>query len=327
MIALLAPLSSAFWELVAVGALGRLREVLAEKPEQRAPRYERGHTALMWLPSDDERHALEVARLLVQYGADPAVVNKQGQTAADRAERLGMSEVAEFLRSSGTKTAADAGVPRLRLEDYELRVEALLDAYRTGTPEAMERLYSFTWHRRTWGATRAYIQLDLGRASDDPDRDRDITVDDARFLIARESGFDSWRALSDFVAALPAVTGAVAAKPVALVARDGRHGAKSIERMRDWDAAIAMIAERRLDGLDAEGQMTDALLEHVASLDHITVLKIGGSHGVTDVGLHVSRGCPIWSIWSSTAVRSRTRACPCLASCVNSDRCRSRGRA
>ena len=30
--------------------------------------------------------------------------------------------------------------------------------------------------------------------------------------------------------------------------------------------------------------MTDALLEHVAALDHITVLKIGGSHGVTDVG-------------------------------------------
>ena len=29
--------------------------------------------------------------------------------------------------------------------------EALLEAYRTGTPEAMERHYRFTWHRRAGG--------------------------------------------------------------------------------------------------------------------------------------------------------------------------------
>ncbi|HEU4928320.1 MAG TPA: hypothetical protein VFU38_00710, partial [Candidatus Krumholzibacteria bacterium] len=33
---------------------------------------------------------------------------------------------------------------------YEAKADALLEAYRTGTPEAMERHYSHTWHRRAW---------------------------------------------------------------------------------------------------------------------------------------------------------------------------------
>ena len=36
------------------------------------------------------------------------------------------------------------------LEQYETMADALLEAYRTGTPEAMERHYRYTWHRRPW---------------------------------------------------------------------------------------------------------------------------------------------------------------------------------
>ena len=46
---------------------------------------------------------------------------------------------------------------------YEAKAQALLDAYRTGTPDAMERHYSYTWHRRAWPAMRTYVQLDLGK--------------------------------------------------------------------------------------------------------------------------------------------------------------------
>ena len=52
---------------------------------------------------------------------------------------------------------------RQALALYEAKAEALLDAYRTGTPEAMERHYSYTWHRRAWPAMRTYVQLDLGK--------------------------------------------------------------------------------------------------------------------------------------------------------------------
>ena len=53
----------------------------------------------MWLPPHDEARALEVAGLFLAHGADPTLRNRDGMTAADRAERLGMYEVAELLRT------------------------------------------------------------------------------------------------------------------------------------------------------------------------------------------------------------------------------------
>jgi hypothetical protein len=67
--------------------------------------------------------------------------------------------------------------PNLAL--FETKAEALLDAYRTGTPEAMERHYRHTWHRRPWEAMRIYVQLDLGKRPIGPDDDFPITIDDA----------------------------------------------------------------------------------------------------------------------------------------------------
>ena len=51
----------------------------------------------------------------------------------------------------------------------------------------MERHYRYTWHRRAWSGMRRYVQLDLGnsRRSADDDVDVDITLDDARHLVAR----------------------------------------------------------------------------------------------------------------------------------------------
>ena len=97
MIALLGRVSRDVWELTYVGNVARLRAVLTEEPD-RARVASDGHTLLMWLPPDDERRAMEVARLLIGHGADPSLRNKEGQTAADRAYRLGMFELAGFLR-------------------------------------------------------------------------------------------------------------------------------------------------------------------------------------------------------------------------------------
>jgi uncharacterized protein len=54
----------------------------------------------MYLPPDDEMKAMEVARLLIEHGADPTIRDPQGNTAADRAERNAMYEVAAFLRDA-----------------------------------------------------------------------------------------------------------------------------------------------------------------------------------------------------------------------------------
>src|SRR6185436_2692533 len=112
----------------------------------------------------------------------------------------------------------DAGAKALAL--YEAKAEALLDAYRTGTPEAMERHYSHTWHRRAWRAMRTYVQLDLGKRPAHPDDDVEITLDDARHLISLEHGFANWRELEVFTKSLRPER-RVTAKPLQLVVGKG----------------------------------------------------------------------------------------------------------
>ncbi len=141
---------------------------------------------------------------------------------------------------------------KVALHRYDEMADALLQAYHTGTPAAMERHWSLTWHRRAWQGMRTYVQLDLGRQAGSPTLEDDITLDDARYLVAREHGFESWDAL-----------------------------------VRDCStrrAAPAPTPLRRL-AADAHGKMTDALLEEIAELDDVTELRLGGSHGVTDAGL------------------------------------------
>src|SRR6185369_4568651 len=53
----------------------------------------------------------------------------------------------------------------------------------------------------------------------------------------------------------------------------------------EWDALCSEIKERGLSGIDANGIMTDAGLELVSKLDHVTSLRLGGSRELTDDGL------------------------------------------
>jgi hypothetical protein len=177
------------------------------------------------------------------------------------------------------------------LAHYQAAADALLDAYRTGTPEAMERHYRYTWHRRAWRGMRTYVQLDLGKRPTGPADDVDITLDDAKHLVAIEHGFANWDALRSFTES-PAASARVAAKPVRLVHPDGFDEWRTIAGTREWDAAIRLLAVHPSAVLNAEGQMTDEVLADVAAVDTITGLNLGGSKGVTDDGVRHLAGLP-----------------------------------
>jgi len=97
MIKLLGRVSSSVWELTSSGQVERLRELLAAQPKLANAGGE-NNSLLMWLP-DDESQAVEIVKLLLAVGVDPAIRNKEGLTAADRAEKRGLYAAAEMLRS------------------------------------------------------------------------------------------------------------------------------------------------------------------------------------------------------------------------------------
>lgn len=185
--------------------------------------------------------------------------------------------------------ASDRDVGARALAQYETMAESLLEAYRTGTPEAMERHYRYTWHRRPWHGMRTYVQLDLGKRPSGPDDDVEITLDDARYLVAIEHGFANWDSLKAFTES--AMAGPrVAAKPVRLVNPDAPETSRTIASSREWDAIIRLLAMHPSAWLNAEGQMTDAVLADVSRVETIAALDLGGSKELTDEGVrHLAR--------------------------------------
>jgi hypothetical protein len=184
--------------------------------------------------------------------------------------------------------AADVGAKALAL--YEAKAEALLEAYRTGTPEAMERHYNYTWHRRAWRAMRTYAQLDLGKRPAHPDDEVEITLDDARHLIALEHGFGNWRELEAFTKSVRPGR-RVTAKPLRLVVRKGPDHWEPIAGSRAWEEILELLARHPTAGLSGEGQMTDDLLEDLSDrAQTLPALGLSGSRQITDAGVrHLAR--------------------------------------
>ena len=214
----------------------------------------------------------------------------------------GWAALKEAVEQAG---AANRVAGARALAHYEAAAGALLDAYRTGTPDAMERHYSYTWHRRAWRAMRTYVQLDLGKRPASPNDDVEITRDEARHLVALEHGFATWTELEAFTRS-PVAARRVTPKPMRLVVSrrplDAARGRpdewEPIASSRDWDEIVELLRQHPSAGLSAEGQMTDDLLADLPGPEHrrgaradtLTLLGLGGSKEVTDEGVrHLAR--------------------------------------
>jgi ankyrin repeat protein len=95
--ALLGKLSRCARELAAMGNLDRLRELFEVEPRL-ALEVDKHGSLFAHLP-DEEDLAIDVAELLLAYGADPTITNAQGRDAMEELEKRGFPDVADLLRS------------------------------------------------------------------------------------------------------------------------------------------------------------------------------------------------------------------------------------
>jgi hypothetical protein len=190
----------------------------------------------------------------------------------------GWTELKRKLTGAAEQTART-------LRQFEDMAEALLEAYRTGAPAAMERHWALTWHRRNHQGMRTYVQLDLGRHAGAANQNDDITLDDARYLVAREHGFECWDALVKYYAGMAEPSSRITTKPVRLLTSETLDDESPAWFSRDWSAVLARVSASDAAGIDAHGQMTDAMLEDVSRIGHMRSLRLGGSRSVTDAGI------------------------------------------
>ena len=115
----------------------------------------------------------------------------------------------------------------------------------------------------------------LGKRPSEPGGDVAITLDDARYLVARERGFETWAALRTSVTHLPG-----GAPHVTTVA-----GVK-VQRLRE---ALADDAATELD-LSGMREITDDAMHDVGRLRHLQRLNLAGT-SITDAGVAHLRGC------------------------------------
>ena len=207
--------------------------------------------------------------------------------------QLGVARLNGFPGWAALKAALapDPQASARTLAHYREMADALLEAYRTGTPEAMERHYRLTWHRRSWQAMRTYAALDAGKRPASPEGPDDFSLADAQRLVAHEHGFADWPALEAFVGAMPGgVT--ITAKPVRLVAADPAPDERPLLVSRDWPIVLRALTEAAAPGLDGSEQLTDAMLSDLARVEHLARLDAGGSKAVTDAGVLALAGLP-----------------------------------
>src|SRR6059058_4020289 len=110
--------------------------------------------AKRWLKALRANVAEARARLLRVFPNAPRIPTlRQIQHAL--AQERGFSGWAELKQ----RLPAEASLTRR----YERVAEALVTAYRTGEPDAMQVIWEYFGHRRRWDAMRRYVRLDLGR--------------------------------------------------------------------------------------------------------------------------------------------------------------------
>jgi hypothetical protein len=164
---------------------------------------------------------------------------------------------------------------------YERLANDMVTAYATGDPVAIERINKHFGHTSTVDDLRATVWRLVYKVRQAGGAAHAFDAAAAQELIARTAGFSNWSALTDAVA-----KGAPSAvPPFAIDAKESSIWPRRNVTESEWDAIIDVMKQRRITSLQADGHMTDSVLNRISALDHVTSLSLGGSRQLTDDGL------------------------------------------
>lgn len=256
-------------------------------------------------PRLPERPSLEQLKklakdLLRRYRAgDPAAIERFHAHAPDAAEPLLADAQFIIAREHGFDTWAqlklhiDAATPSL-MDPYDDLAREVAAAYASGDADAIREInfnygMYFMWEREA-EKMRRFLRTWFESAERTPE----LALQDARKIVAHLYGFDGWQ---QFTASVHQPRTDPRSAPLFLSStppfyridwKENRLSVRGPLTPRDWDTIAAVMREYAIPRLDA-GAMSDAGMERISALGHLTHLHAGG-HLLTDAGAqHLAR--------------------------------------
>ncbi len=174
------------------------------------------------------------------------------------------------------------------LRKFETMADELAAAYTSGD---YERIREFNWTHGTsfvWYREPEAMQRRLPTWFASESRSADLARADARHLIARKRGIDSWDDLVRSMVSPAVASGAGGALPFCRLDDELGMALDGAAADQHWDEILGVIADRGIIAVMAN-DLTDRGLEAIARATQISRLTIGGAQ-VTDAGLqHLAR--------------------------------------
>ncbi|MGH7554261.1 MAG: hypothetical protein ACREMQ_14735 [Longimicrobiales bacterium] len=176
------------------------------------------------------------------------------------------------------------------LEQFESIARDFVAAFQ-GDADALARLNERFSDTKTVEELRHMVQERQRRLGVDAADTPAYTLAQARQHVANALGFENWDSLAASVRQKP---GDPRTAPRGLSPHPPFYridwSTNTLEPRqplteKDWDDIVDVIREQGITSVRAGGQMTDAALERVSHLGHVTSLNFGGTKRLTDEGL------------------------------------------